>query len=227
MICSEGFSLWVWRVINFRFCFFEKKKMPRGWRFWESQRKAASEREREEKKTAASHVPQLFSAFFKPSFASTHLLPISSTTMAFAVRSAARPALASRRSAAAAAPRRASVVRAEGENTPAVPAETPAVVQVSFPFSFSFSFFFPPLFLPLSRAPARDPFRRSAPINAKRLFVRRKGDSAGAQGPPRSSSSPTLTCSYKKQKTGFQSSTSGRLRPDPGRPHARRRPRGR
>lgn len=49
--------------------------------------------------------------------------------MAFAVRSAARPALASRRSAAAAAPRRASVVRAEGENTPAVPAETPAVVQ--------------------------------------------------------------------------------------------------
>lgn len=30
--------------------------MPRGWRFWESQRKAASEREREEKKTAAGHV---------------------------------------------------------------------------------------------------------------------------------------------------------------------------
>ena len=114
-----------------------------------------------------------------------------------------------------------------GREHPRRPGRDPRRRPGEFPFSFSFSFFFPPLFLPLSRAPARDPFRRSAPINAKRLFVRRKGDSAGAQGPPRSSSSPTLTCSYKKQKTGFQSSTSGRLRPDPGRPHARRRPGGR
>lgn len=76
--------------------------------------------------------------FFSPLSKPPPLLPNSFlllNKMAFALRSAARPALASRRSSAsAAAPRRVAVVRAEAENTEAAPAavaETPAVVEVS------------------------------------------------------------------------------------------------
>ena len=141
-------------------------------------------------------------AFLPPPSTSFHL---QLSTMAFAVRSAARPALASRRSAAsAAAPRRVSVVRAEAENNAeaAAPAAAPTpVVQVSASFRSFLNTRFVSTFraLPRDVLSPRDAIWSSDALCEKKERFWRAVRSLGAEV-----ISNSHACSNEKKKTFHQ-----------------------